>query len=827
MSKKFILYICIFLIAGTVGCYLRLYPLRNYVSSDAHDKASIIVMKNAASSIQQNLRNANPSLSPAQQQQLAIKQLNTAIGKNREKAKQTIFEVAKKIDKKNPPKQKSPYLLASDSYYYYDLTKTLKETGRFSPNIKGSKYFHPKMTAPDGYWEPLNLHAYVGLAVHSVFSLFNSNIDLMFTVSFVPLFLMLFALICFLIIMRNLSLSPWAALIASIYLVCIQIFLKRSAFGWYDNDPYNVLFPMMLMMILSYAFNTKILHKKIIYGTILAVGLCLYSLFWQGWVFVASVLTGSLIIVAIYDHILHDFSDEKDTYITLGIFLIGSLIGISLIFGIKEIFILFQEGWQALLGFFNAKISIWPDTYIAVGELKKSTLPMIINLTGGIFFFIISLVGFLSGLYHHIWKKSHPSHHRLWITATLFTIASIAISLGAQRFTLLSVAPLTILFAFGLNEIINSIQMLTRKLTSKNTSFIFPAIIIFLSCACIIPKVITSEQHMPKLLNRLYNDTWNKSLTYINKNTPKNAIINSWWPPGHFIKAIADRRVTIDGATINNRQSYWLANALLAQDEKKALDYFRLLNNSGNQAIDLLLKSGMKDSEAVAFLKHIIHQPRHKAQTQAAQLLGKKSDQLIALTHGETDPSYLLIYNEMIQNILLYPFVSRWDFKKVEHLNDNPDIWKKALSSGTTKEYVNFLWSIVGGQPKISDILSAKNQQGSLIVFSEGLIYDSAQKNCRIKSSTYGQGIPEFLIYQDGTNVIKKPLPNSNLSYSIIIGKRYGKYKAMLIETPLAESLLIRLYFFGDTGLKHIKLIHQDASLTRQTQIDTFEIKTN
>jgi hypothetical protein len=423
------------------------------------------------------------------------------------------------------------------------------------------------------------------------------------------------------------------------------------------------------------------------------------------------------------------------------------------------------------------------------------------------------------------WKNNlTPVEKKIFITTLIFTTAALGISFGAQRFILLCVVPLSILFLFGVNDIIKLSDKL-QVTGDKNivTRYALLVTVVF-SCLCIIPKIIASEQQMPQLLNPIYNDTWNNALTYIKANTPEDAIINSWWPPGHFIKAMANRRVTFDGATINNHQGYWLANALLARSEDEALDYFRLLNNSGNQAVDLLLKSGMTDPETVAFLKKIIREPKLSAQAQAQQILGDKADQLISLTHGMPASSYLLVYNEMIQNLILYPFVARWDFQKAERLNADPKLRKTIPSSRSTDQYVDFLWSIVGGQPRVSGILAVVDQQGSKIMFREGLTCDMEQKVCSISSSRYGHGAPAFLFYQDGDNVIKKPQPNANLPYSIVIGQRYGKYEAMLLETPLAESLLVRLYFFRDAGLKHIKLVHQDANLTRQTQIDVFRI---
>ena len=58
---------------------------------------------------------------------------------------------------------------------------------------------------------------------------------------------------------------------------------------------------------------------------------------------------------------------------------------------------------------------------------------------------------------------------------------------------------------------------------------------------------------------------------------PLDAIINTWWCPGHYITAVAKRRVTIDGATQHEPQTYWMANILLSDDENTAIGLFACL----------------------------------------------------------------------------------------------------------------------------------------------------------------------------------------------------------------------------------------------------------
>ena len=77
--------------------------------------------------------------------------------------------------------------------------------------------------------------------------------------------------------------------------------------------------------------------------------------------------------------------------------------------------------------------------------------------------------------------------------------------------------------------------------------------LLILSSICL--PIRNLHQNIEGLLNPIYNDTWNKVFEKIKNETPENSVINTWWSPGHFIKAMSNRRVTFDGATINFPQS--------------------------------------------------------------------------------------------------------------------------------------------------------------------------------------------------------------------------------------------------------------------------------
>ncbi|HSV43545.1 MAG TPA: hypothetical protein VLJ10_03235 [Candidatus Bathyarchaeia archaeon] len=82
-----------------------------------------------------------------------------------------------------------------------------------------------------------------------------------------------------------------------------------------------------------------------------------------------------------------------------------------------------------------------------------------------------------------------------------------------------------------------------------------------------------------------------------------------------------------------------------------------------------------------------------------------------------------------------------------------------------------------------------------------------------------------LLLYEENNQVRSLPLSGGNLPYAVVVGKQHDQYQARLLEIALAQSFLTRLYFFGDMGLNHVKLVRKDKNITGKMQIDVFKIQ--
>jgi hypothetical protein len=816
----------IWLVACSIGTYLRLYPLLEYVSPEAYDKGAVLAINNLRKKVDYLIDQRYPFLSTLEKKRLATTQFDKLVSEDSAKLRKAIYNTARQVEQTLPKTNKPPYLQASDSYYYYALTQKILETGKISQQIRGSKYFNDLMEAPLGYWEPLNLHPYVGFAIHKIITFFRPDTPLMYSVAWTPIVLVAISLIPFLAFCALQGFTLTVTFVASINMLMTFALFERTFFGWYDNDAYNLLFPLIILSLVFYGLKNRSRPRALFYSSMACSFLIpLYALFWQGWVFLESILLISAILVLLINHfVIKDKSCTKNLVIFFLVALGGAFAGIAVIFGYRQFFILFQEGWKALISFTKSSLSPWPDLYIAVGELLKPTPLSIIEATGGYPAFALSLYAIFA-----IFKKAHRGEDKndlLPLSVSLiFLLVAGYLSFGAKRFIFLCQIPLILLFPFGLQTLLTTLPFwLSERFSFPYHKIIRRAIMIGLVALLIVLPIRNVHQSIPTFIRLIFNNVWENALLKIQSGTPQNSIVNTWWPPGHFIKAFARRRVTFDGASINLPQSYWLASVLMSPTEKEALGYLRMLNNCANQAVDYLTGQGFKLSASIDILKIITPLSREQARQHLSGLLSpQQAEALLRLTHATPPPSYLLIYNDLVEKNIQLTYVANWNFHKLEMIKDDPQKQRLVPRSKSSK-YINFLWGISGGQTRYSGELLLLDQDRNQLIFQDNVIINLDDLTCKINSEKYGKGVPNSLFYLEGDRIVEKKYPKPDFSYSIILAKRNQEYLCVLSDHDLAQSLLFQLYYFQGKGLKYLRPFCAESDLTRRTEILVYEV---
>ena len=131
----------------------------------------------------------------------------------------------------------------------------------------------------------------------------------------------------------------------------------------------------------------------------------------------------------------------------------------------------------------------------------------------------------------------------------------------------------------------------------------------------------------------------------------------------------------------------------------------------------------------------------------------------------------------------------------------------------------------MGGPPKYSDALGLLGKNNDQLLFRENLTVDLDTMDARIQSSKYGTGQPLSIFYLKNDQVVEHENPQGSLNYSVVLYQEDGQYAARLMERSLANSLIMKLYYFDGNGLQYFKPLILSRDLTGRTRIKVFEVR--
>jgi len=790
-----------------LSCYVRLYPLRSHMWDPARDQATMMVVYNIKQTLLQEILSQAPSMPPALANHLAEEKLNETMHSDKQKVMDAIDKVTIQMAKASNTPAKI-YLLESDPYDFYNLTENIVNTGRIAKVIKGSKYFNPLMCAPFGCWQPFTLHPYWGFVIYKTLQIFDPHISLMSAVAFTPLFTYLFIIAAFLWVCRVLNYSVIASFIGTLFLIMAPINLKRGSLGWFRTDPYNILFPLLLLGCLFLALRPVSKKDGYRWAIIFGLTLAVYALFWQGWGLLFFMGIACALGAAAYNFLIkQDKTHTHQNLVFLAIFIGTTLLIVSMCFSFQDFFILFKEGFGELQKFTHRGLDLWPNLFMTVGELKKPSFGSITTSAGGPILMLLALGGLIYSLRLAI-ENFRQAKAIDTLILTIFLLVTMALSLNGERFILFATIPLSILAAAAANRFIS------LKTVGLPLAGLLIALVLF-----------NANRDIRTVLTPIFNSTWDEALTKIKTDSPTDSVVNTWWAPGHFIKAIAHRSVPFDGASLDQGAvGYWMANMYLSQDEAQARGILRMLNASGNKPAEYLVKCGLKLSDATTLLLAIAPETK----IQAAQTLkGIISDDqirtLLSMTHDKIPHSYVLVYTELVDDNLMIAFSGHWNIKKIEDINANA-VMLSQVPKRSTPEFIDYLWNTMGGSPKYSDALALLGQNNNHLLFRENLNIDLDDMDATIQSPQYGEGHPLSVFYLKDNAVVEHVNPDGNLNYSVILYQEDGQYVARLMDRALANSMIMKLYYFDGKGLQYFKPLILSHDPTGRTRIKVFKV---
>ncbi|MBU1998516.1 MAG: hypothetical protein KKE64_03370, partial [Candidatus Omnitrophica bacterium] len=715
------------------------------------------------------------------------------------------------------------YLMELDCWHWARYTENIVRLGHPGDKIVRGKNVDTLMLAPKGsnlHWD--NFLYYSSAFIYKIFNFFKRT-PLFTFLFYIPLFYVFVFLVVLYFFAYRFG-ANIAGIISCLFVGLCPLFVPRSCLGWYDKDILNLLFPVLIFMTYLQGFDTQSRRKRFFLLIFSSFWLGLFCFTWLAWWFVLPILILYELfnfITIFYGYLRHKNNRDyravfKKHLVYLFSFLFLGSVWIILFCGFQPFKFFFGFMIDALTLNKPLNISIWPNVYSTVGELRRSTYLEISRSIGGNIIFALSLLS----IPVVFWFTRKDAGYKRGASIILFIwfLSMFYACFKGVRFVVFLSVPLALFLGWGISCLSDFFKRKNRLVTTLATG----CLVIYLS-----GLFINNGFKSAKTIYPLMDDVWYRLLSVVRENTPQESILNSWWDFGDWFKVVARRAVIFDGQSQNVPQAHWMARVFLSTSEEEALRILRMLNNGGNDAFEII-NARVKDPYRSIFILNslISGSPgKEKARGILDKYLNKEGvDKVLGLLFDVPQRAYFIVDPTLASKMHAFSYLGKWDFSRVylmqsirkkeknqvinylEGLGLKKDsaqklyqeanlIADKDLDNWVSSRY-QFFSGILRGQEK-----------DNVVYFENGFIYNPNQQTIVLFNPQDGQyKIPRSLFILQEDEIVEIPYPNANLGFSILVFKTDKGYQAVSLSRELGKSLFVRLYYLGGVGLKYFKL---------------------
>ncbi len=851
MRNRWALYFSLALTVAAVliPVYFRFYPL-NMPSFDQQARLEVLEEERAAveKGVEKQFSDASPNLKAKMSRELFKDVRRTERDRINEKTAARGLTLKERFR----DERGQAYLGGIDSYYWYRLLTNLLAKGHIGDRrVQGVEY-DDLIGVPIDPATTKNVHIWLGWIFFRVASAFAPGVPLSQVLFFVPVFLVALVAAMGFRTARSLGADDIGAFFASLTVSLSPIFIGRSISEWFDTDIYNVLFPLLIfgtaMSLMAAAEPRRRLGLAALSGLFCA----LYASTWKGWWFIFDILVLSGGFFILNEKLSEEPGEvsgrslRQKTYSLLA-FVVSAGFFVILFNGIAVWSDVVMEPLRLFKVMKVTQESVWPNVYLTVAELGRLTSPEIVSLLGGYFIFFSSLIGLMYIFLVERGLRDERTGFGL-LSLVLWVLLTYYSAFEAMRFVLLLLVPVGLAFGLMVSKLRGVIgRWGAGSLPPAAVEAGRLAVTAVLSVALFF-GISRTHRLVVGSSTPMMDDRWYRVLTKIERETPADSVINSWWDFGHWFKAVSQRRVLFDGMTQNTPPAYWIARILLAQDEKEAIGILRMINASGNKAAELLEKGrGWPAGRAVETVREACGMDRDAARSYLQEAVKDPADveQLMSyLFPADPPPVYFIASYDMIPKVTAISYVGNWDFDKV-------DAWLKHKKMNTAEmgTYLKRTYGMTTEQVRnrliemeFLDDREAKEwfskqsffysgledgvSDGSLLFFDNGLVVDLGQEPRARLMSLFKtlRGKPKSLFYAEEGVLKKKAFDGETLDLSALVFKKNDAYKDVLLDDDLGQSLLVRLCYLNGEGLKHFKLWYKEEDEKGNDGIYVYEV---
>ena len=729
-----------------------------------------------------------------------------------------------------------PYLTEMDSYFYLRKAYEMADEGKVTlynyrsedPLIGQNNY-----TNKDTGGTPLGLSALAYILWRYLLKSFGVSLT-QTAIWLGPVLGSLAAVPAFFYVYRR---SGLVGGIVAGFLTGLSIpFIIHTHAGFFDTDMVLALLPLGFLLCRIRCMQDTKLVGQIVFAFLGALSMAVMSYFWVAFnaycalAFICTVVSALIIVV------LPKSSFGDKAWLRKWRLLRGGLIAQT-----ANLLLLFVTGGtdsiKRLLSVFDLfrsatgnTASSMPNPYTFVSEMKsvrkipgfsplelvKANTGSVMGMLGGLIPCILAAAAVPLAVVLIIVRRKRASaedketHDTDLVSVCVgagfllpWLVLSLYLAFSSIRYCQIAVLPVCLLCGHAVGRIFTVTNGKPLK-----TAVWMRALGGVLAAAAIIPVLIGSIKLCSDAKSTV-TDSKSQAMTYISENTSEDAAVAGWWDDGYYTEYSSGRRTLSDGGTCSGKMDWFTARALLTEDPKLCKGIFRMLNESGTDALDDLVGQGMDEADACDLLLEILPLERDSAEEKLSE---KGIDPAVLdMTHPETNGEIVLtLSTDILAKIRALDHYGFWNLRTGETEN----------SSGAA---VSLASEVYAGSRKASVKMYGSGINVNVSGDAEGRFYADYSDN---NGNTYPIG--RLCVWQDGLLAQDEFLNTGPGLTGAVIVIENDRICCMLCSQEICGSMLVRLLVCGDEnidGIKHLGTWYGDTDkdpCAAQRRIGTF-----
>lgn len=736
-----------------------------------------------------------------------------------------------------------PYFSEMDSYYNYRLTQNFIDHGYLGDTIKNGTDWDLHSFYPPGRsaeYPPLLI--WVTALFYKVANIFG-QFPLLLVSFWTSAIIASLCVIPAYFFIRRIT-NDYGGIAAALLVGVATFYFSHTFAGFFDTDMFNMLLPLFIIWFFSESITSTENRRKMLFAVYSAISLAIFTLAWEGWWLTFYIVVFVAIVYALISKYLFkidsikswkDYPNKKHWLLEQPV-----ILPLVIFIGLSFVLMLITSGpsvFGSLLEPIGATTlqsatqgSSYPNVYISVGELQIPSLSTVVADVGGIIPFAFGILGLFMLLWNLRIKKAKgkgknkpskkdrkpkrgrrsrrrkeeskepvqsaekvesvvpPEKRRNYLYyVILFSVWLIVTAYAftkGVRFVELFSLPITLCAGIFVGFIADYLRNYIHKPNYHAIAMI--VVIILVAYAPVSSANTISNSVVPGTDDAMVN-----TLTWVNNNTPKNAIMTSWWDFGHLFATKADRAVTFDGGSQNSARAYWVGKALYTNNEALSAGILKMLATSGDNGYVAVENVTKNTGKTVEIIDKIVVVDKNTAQNILTTQYGMTSEQaqnVLQYTHpANPTPELFVTSLDMVGKAGWWSYFGSWNFNSGNSTNY---IYSLAQANATTQ----------------NNVVNITADNGITLQINGNSVTGGLQVSKNKVAPPH-----RIVIMNDGVKAYDQVVNNQS-TFSIYIIKQDNNLIAVAMSKELEDSMFTRLFFMQGQGLTHFKLAHKEPS---------------